>query len=364
MKRLKKVSIILLVFLMIFGMAGCKKKEAPKRAEKTEEKEVKEKKEEPKQEEVPANQNLLTGLADLTDGAIGKRPVAVMVNNVEAALPQLGISKADIIYEIPVEGDVTRLMALYADYTAVPKICAVRSCRYYFPAYSQGYDAFYVNWGIDDSIVDYLEALNLDQYDGMNNAGGLFGRDQDRLNAGYSLEHTGFFDGTRFAEVVQAEGRRTDLNEDKKGTAFQFNGMDEQLKPEGQDCKNVSINFGAATATLTYDGGSKTYLKQINGKPQMDGSNNTQLAFTNVFVLETDISVRDDIGHKEINWYGGSDYVGYYVSNGGMQKIHWSKEANNENSYLRFYDESGKEIKVNRGKSYIAVNYKGQSEFQ
>lgn len=364
MKRLKKVSIVLLVLLMIFGMVGCKKNEAPKRAEKTEEKEVKEKKEEPKQEEAPANQNLLTGLADLTDGAIGKRPVAVMVNNVEAALPQLGISKADIIYEIPIEGDVTRLMALYADYTAVPKICAVRSCRYYFPAYSQGYDAFYVNWGIDDSIADYLEALNLDQYDGMNNAGGLFGRDQDRLNAGYSLEHTGFFDGTRFAEVVQAEGRRTDLNEDKKGTAFQFNGMDEQLKPEGQDCKNVNINFGAATATLTYDEGSKTYLKQINGKPQMDGSDNTQLAFTNVFVLETDISVRDDIGHKEINWYGGSDYVGYYVSNGGMQKIHWSKEANNENSYLRFYDESGKEIKVNRGKSYIAVNYKGQSEFQ
>ena len=364
MKRLKKVSIVLLVLLMIFGMVGCKKNEAPKRAEKTEEKEVKEKKEEPKQEEAPANQNLLTGLADLTDGAIGKRPVAVMVNNVEAALPQLGISKADIIYEIPVEGDVTRLMALYADYTAVPKICAVRSCRYYFPAYSQGYDAFYVNWGIDDSIADYLESLNLDQYDGMNNAGGLFGRDQDRLNAGYSLEHTGFFDGTRFAEVVQAEGRRTDLNEDKKGTAFQFNGMDEQLKPEGQDCKNVNINFGAATATLTYDEGSKTYLKQINGKPQMDGSDNTQLAFTNVFVLETDISVRDDIGHKEINWYGGSDYVGYYVSNGGMQKIHWSKEANNENSYLRFYDESGKEIKVNRGKSYIAVNYKGQSEFQ
>ena len=364
MKRLKKVSIVLLVLLMIFGMAGCKKNEAPKRAEKTEEKEVKEKKEEPKQEEAPANQNLLTGLADLTDGAIGKRPVAVLVNNVEAALPQLGISKADIIYEIPVEGDVTRLMALYADYTAVAKICAVRSCRYYFPAYSQGYDAFYVNWGIDDSIAYYLEALNLDQYDGMNNAGGLFGRDQDRLNAGYSLEHTGYFDGTRFAEVVQAEGRRTDLNEDKKGTAFQFNGMDEQLKPEGQDCKNVNINFGAATATLTYDEGSKTYLKQINGKPQMDGSDNTQLAFTNVFVLETDISVRDDIGHKEINWFGGSDYVGYYVSNGGMQKIHWSKEANNENSNLRFYDESGKEIKVNRGKSYIAVNYKGQSEFQ
>ena len=40
------------------------------------------------QEEIPANQNLLTGVADLTDAAIGKRPVAVMVNNVSYAMPQ------------------------------------------------------------------------------------------------------------------------------------------------------------------------------------------------------------------------------------------------------------------------------------
>ena len=30
----------------------------------------------------------------------------------------------------------------------------------------------------------------------------------------------------------------------------------------------------------------------------MDSRTNTQLAFTNVFVLETEISVRDEIGHK------------------------------------------------------------------
>lgn len=369
MKNLKRIGVLFLCILMVFSLAGCNKKknqdtEATKKKDdvKTEEPVKKEEKE--VKEDIPANQNLLTGIPDLTDGAIGKRPVAVMVNNVQDALPQYGVAKADIIYEIPVEGDVTRLMALYGDYTAVPKICAVRSCRAYFPAFSQGYDAFYVNWGIDDSISDYLEALNLDQYDGINNAGGLFGRDQDRLNEGYSLEHTGYFDGTRFAEVVQSEGRRTDLNEDKKGTAFQFNGLNEQLKPEGTDCKTVNINFGAATAALTYDETKKMYLKQINGNPQMDSSTNTQLAFTNVFVLETDISVRDEIGHKDVDWNGGDEAVGYYVSNGGVQKIHWNKEYNNENSYLRFLDEQGNELKVNRGKSYIAVNYKGQTEFK
>lgn len=49
--------------------------------------------EEPEEEKIPENQNLLTGLADLTDAAIGKRPVAVMVNNIPAAMPQYGVEK-------------------------------------------------------------------------------------------------------------------------------------------------------------------------------------------------------------------------------------------------------------------------------
>lgn len=316
------------------------------------------------EEEIPANQNLLTGIADLTDAAIGKRPVAVMVNNVSYAMPQYGVGQADIIFEIPVEGDATRFMALYGDYTQVPKICPIRSCRYYFPALSQGFDAFYVNWGIDDTIADYLEALDLDQIEGITNTGGLFGRDQDRLNQGYSLEHTGYFDGTKLVSYIESQGLRTDLKEDKKGPAFQFNGLEEQLKPEGSDCTSMQINFGAQSSQFIYDPEKKVYLKQINGEDQIDGKTGEQLAFTNVFVLETDISVRDSVGHKEIDWDGSTDSVGYYVSNGGMQKITWSKESNNESSYLRFYDESGQELSINRGKSYIALNYKNQAVFE
>lgn len=369
----KRTAMLLMLILVmtVLALSGCSKKKETKTEEKpTQQKEVKKQEptpevtKEPEEEKIPENQNLLTGLADLTDEAIGKRPVAVMVNNIPAAMPQYGVEKADIIFEIPVEGDQTRFMALYADYTTVPKICAIRSCRYYFPALSQGFDAFYVNWGIDDSIAEYLEALNLDQYDGIYNAGGLFGRDTDRRNQGYSLEHTGYFDGTKFAEVVKKDGKRTDLADDKKDTAFKFNGLNEQIKPSGDACKKVSIDFGAQSATLTYDAESNTYKKEINGKSQIDGKTGNQLAFTNVFVLETSISVRDDIGHKEIDWDGGDNSVGYYISNGAMQKIHWSKEENNENSRLRFYDESGNEISINRGKSYIALNYPNQTKFE
>lgn len=364
MKNIKRYLVLLLSIIIVFSLMACKNekpKEETKKVTKVENQT--EEHEELPEVTTPSNQNPLTGLPDLSEGAIGKRPVAVMINNHEAALPQYGIAQADIMYEIPVEGDISRMMAIYGDYTTVPKICPVRSCRAYFPSFALGYDAFYVHWGSDDTIWDYLLSLNLDMYDGMSNAGGLFGRDENRLAAGYSLEHTGYFDGTGFASLVASEGKRTDLSEALQGkTAFQFYGLDEQVKPQGQDCRQIHINFGATTTDFSYDEASKTYLKSVYGTPQMDGNTNTQLAYTNVFILETEISVRDEEGHKDVNWRGGKDHVGYYISNGAVQKIHWEK-AQDERSQLKFYDESGKEIQVNRGKSYIAVNYAGQSTF-
>lgn len=364
-KRMKQISILLLACMMMGGLGGCKKEEPAE--EKKPEKEVEEtveKETEEVKEVIPENQNLLTGVPDLTDAAIGKRPVAIMVNNVQDAMPQYGVGKADIIFEIPVEGDFTRFMALYGDYMQVPRVCAIRSCRYYFPALSQGFDAFYVNWGIDDSIADYLTALQLDQFDGMYDGNGLFARDQERLNAGYSLEHTAYFEGTAFANVVDSQGYRTDLEEDKREAAFAFNGLNEQVRPAGKDCTQVDINFGAQSSTFTYDVEKNVYLKQINGNPQIDGNTQEQLAFTNVFVLETEISVRDEVGHKNLDWDGSAASVGYYISNGAVQKIHWVKDENNEKSRLQFYDENGQVLSINRGKSYIAMNYPSQVAFQ
>ena len=119
--------------LVLLGTAGCgkKKKKYPRKNSKVRFREVQDKESQPVEgeavnEEVPANQNLLTGLGDLSEGAIGKRPVAVMVNNVQKAMPQYGVGQADVIFEIPVEGDATRFMAMYGDYTKVPKVCPIQ----------------------------------------------------------------------------------------------------------------------------------------------------------------------------------------------------------------------------------------------
>lgn len=309
--------------------------------------------------QVAANINLLTGMPDLNQEAIGKRPVAVMVNNVKAALPQYGIEEADIIFEIPVEGGQTRFMALYGDYTRVPKICSVRSCRPYFPAFSEGFDAVYVNWGMTDEVRAYVKSLNPTHFEGLYNDGKLFSRDKERRSAGYALEHTGVFDGTRVDDVLQSTGKRTDIEADKKDTAFVFAPVTETITPAGEACTKVKIVFNKTKATLVYDETTQKYYKEFNGEAQIDGKTGNQLAFTNVLVLETKIKSAANGIHRDVNWHGGE---GYYVSNGAMQKITWSKES--ESARLMLYDENGKELVLNRGKSYIAVNYIGEAEFE
>lgn len=353
----KSLLVILAICLM---MTGCKKQENEDKGTKVNA-QAASLFQMPKLDEIPepANQNLLTGWGNLSEKAIGKRPVAVMVNNVEAALPQYGISQADVIFELPVEGDLTRLMAMYADYTKVPDICAIRSCRYYYPAIAKGFDAFYIHWGSDQSIVSYLKSIQPDKYDGLSNDGGLFGRDSARRSAGYSLEHTGYFKGTKFASVVESKGERVDLKDAKKGTAFQFADYGTLVKPTGGTCNTVAIRFGACNSKFTYNADTNTYLKSMNGHKHVDGKTGEQLSFTNVFVLETSISVRDSVGHKNINWQGSGSSQGYYISNGAVQRIRWSQS--NESSYLKFYDENGKELEINRGKTYIAYTYAGRT---
>ena len=52
-----------------------------------------------------------------------------MVNNIVAARPQRGLSKADILFEIKVEGGITRFMPVFTDYKTVGEVGPVRSGR-------------------------------------------------------------------------------------------------------------------------------------------------------------------------------------------------------------------------------------------
>ena len=60
----------------------------------------------------------LTGL-DVPESEGRVRPIAVMLNNIKQGCPQSGIANAGVVYEAPVEGDITRLMGIFEDYNGL-----------------------------------------------------------------------------------------------------------------------------------------------------------------------------------------------------------------------------------------------------
>lgn len=304
------------------------------------------------------NLNLLTGLYDLTDEAVGKRPVAIMINNIKDSLPQYGIAGADILFEIPVESGITRMMALWGDYTQIPDVCSVRSCRYYYPVFAAGFDAVYIHVGASTSGTQMLEQLGIDHFNGISYGDYIFERDPERLEH-YALEHTMYVKGQNIPSAMEAEGMRTDLEEEYQSPVFQFNLPGQLTSNPDESCEKLTIHFSEEYfSTFTYNTGDGLYYKEHSGQPHMVQDTGTQLAFTNVFVLETDIGSKD--GYlKEVDCTGGT---GYYISNGTMQEIRWQKKDAFDR--IRLMDTDGNELQVNAGKSFIGVTQYDTVDFE
>ena len=140
---MKKIVLILMIAALLLPLSACKK------------------------EEPSAPVSAPAPSSGYDEAAVGKRPVAIMINNIKAALPQYGIYDADLMVEAVVEGGITRMMAVYSDYTKVPDVCSIRSCRYYYPIFAASFDAIYVHWGSENNYaIQTLAELGTDRLDG------------------------------------------------------------------------------------------------------------------------------------------------------------------------------------------------------
>ena len=121
----------------------------------------------PEPEPVYPYHNPLTG-EGLEEDISGQRPFAVMLNNLSKALPQLGVSQADVIYEIVAEGGITRMLAVFQDIEGVGDLGSVRSARDYYVSLACGHDAIYVHAGGSPQAYDALQGWGMSYIDFVN----------------------------------------------------------------------------------------------------------------------------------------------------------------------------------------------------
>ena len=111
--------------------------------------------------------NPLTG-EGLNEDISGKRPIAVMFNNLRKALPQIGIAQADVIYEIVAEGGITRMMGVFQNLEGVGDLGSIRSARDYYVSLALGHDAIYIHAGGSPQAYDAFDSWGITHIDFVN----------------------------------------------------------------------------------------------------------------------------------------------------------------------------------------------------
>ena len=86
-----------------------------------------------------------------------------MYNNIINAIPHSGLYNADVCYEAPVEGSITRIMGIFENYSKLKKMGSVRSCRIYYCAFANEWDAIYSHFGQSKYALDYLKSGSIDK---------------------------------------------------------------------------------------------------------------------------------------------------------------------------------------------------------
>lgn len=290
------------------------------------------------------------------------RPYAVMINNIQDAIPQYGISKADVIYESPVEGSITRLMAIFQKPDKLKRIGSVRSCRIYFAYMSKEWDSIYVHYGQSKYAKKYLHTKQIDNICSWNGEGAFY-RTSDK-----PAPHNCYAFGKGLKKQRKKLKYRKN-HKDSYGGHFNFADIDKPYEitdPNAKDAsKKVVVGYNYNNATYKYNADKKKYYRYQYGSKHIDAANhNKQLSCTNIIIQYVNTVLYPD--GKSLKMTQKGDGKGWFITRGKAIKIKWHKDKQ-KTGMTQYYDENGNEITLNNGKTFIQIvqkEDKGKTKFK
>ncbi|KAA9024348.1 DUF3048 domain-containing protein [Niallia endozanthoxylica] len=322
-----------------FILAGC----SPKEQAVGENEEVSEPNQEEVNEEVIPRELPyhfpLTGIgsAETVDG----RAIAVMVNNHPKSRPQSGLYKADIVYEILAEGNVTRFLAIFQ--SEQPDIIgSVRSAREYYIELAKGYDSLYIAHGNSSGAKDLLDRGYIDHLNGLYYDGTLFERESFR-----DAPHNSYIS---FKNILKgAEQNNYEMENAPKPLVFLTE--DEVSALTGDEAEKVSISYFDKTfsSTFEYDTQLKKYKRFSNGEQTIDYDTQEPVLVDNVFIVEMKHRIIDStVGLRDIDLTSGGR--AYLLQKGQKIEVEWKNVDGRIVPYA-----NGEAVGLVPGKTWINV---------
>ncbi len=274
------------------------------------------------------------------------RPYAIMINNVEGARKlQSGLQDAYMVYELMVEGGITRYLALFLDQTT-ERIGSIRSARHYYLDYALENDAIYVHHGYSPQAREDWSKLGVDRIEVNESTTGW--RDK---SASKTYEFTLFTNIEKLGKGIRS--KRTERNKDLL-LNYSVDNIDISQMEGAIPANKVDIKYSSNTTTnYKYDTDNNIYLRSVNNKSQNDYVTGKQLTVKNIIVYKVKYSniQGDDKGRQTIDNVGNG--TGYYISNGYAVPIAWKKDSRSSATIYKY--NNGKEIQVNDGNTFIQI---------
>ena len=274
------------------------------------------------------------------------RPIAVMIDNVDGARPQAGLNNAYMVYEITVEGGLTRLMALFKG-VDLDKIGPVRSSRHYYLDYALENDAIYVHYGWSPKAQSDISTLKVNNINGITESSSTFWRVSDK-----SSPHNAVTSTKKILDSAKSHGYRT--TSDAK-SVLKYTAKEVNLDSENAVVANtVNIPYTSTKVKFTYNAETKKYERQQDGRVQKDWVTSETVTTKNIiitFARNFNLQDSENKGRQDLSNIGTLD--GYYITNGKAIKITCTKDSRTAKTIYKDLD--GNEIEVNDGNTFVQI---------
>lgn len=277
-----------------------------------------------------------------TQEGVSARTIGVMIENHVDARPQAGLVKASIVYEVPVEANITRFLALYPSTEIVEKAGPVRSARpYYLEWLSEYGDALYMHVGGSPEALDKIEAYDVFDLNEMTR-GWYFWRADER-----SAPHNTYTSSKLWTKALKDYPRPA--NEVFDSWSF----ADDTDPACSEDCVasvRVVFDTSAYEVEWRYVSSTRQYQRYQSGRPHQD-EDGTPIFADTVIVQHANVTVIDDIGRRSIET-AGSGSAAVFRDGYGIEGS-WEKRGRSGRTMWR--TEDGTDIPLRAGKIWVEV---------
>jgi hypothetical protein len=277
--------------------------------------------------------------------AVPARPaLAVKVENLPAARPQTGLSWADIVYEEPVEGGITRFIAVYQCQNA-SRIQPIRSGRLtdVDVLVQFGQPLFAYAGGQGPVIQAVRKAGIIDINYNVSQMAGAYHRDVNR-SAPHNL----------YSSTKQLYSAATGLYEPTPPEPL-FTYSDE-APAAAVKARRVHVPFSFASDVFWKWSKTKKAWIRFHGTDPHVSSDGTQFSAKNVIVQLVQIKMTDltdAAGARSPRAISVGSGKAYVFRDGKVIKGTWERDSSED--LTRFLDENGEEIPLARGNTWIEL---------